>query len=431
MTQENGFKETDIGVIPEDWGLGTLGSLFDIQQGKSVSPKSRKGISPQPFLRTANVFWGQIDLTKLDQMDFDDTEINKLSLKANDLLICEGGDIGRTAIWENQIPLCMYQNHLHRLRTSRENVIPRFYMYWMQASLTLFGLYEGTGNKTTIPNLSMSRLSSFVVPVPEKKEQLFIVLVMNKIQQAIAQQEKIIAKTKELKRSLMYRLFTYGLRGEGLKETEIGLMPESWESKSISDISDKLIGGGTPSTRTPQYWKGNIEWTTSKRLGENIYLYDGEKKISENGMNNSSTNLIPKDNLLISTRVTVGKAVVNKVDIAISQDLTGMVINKDRFSPEFIAYQFKISRIQKIFNEQKRGATIKGITRDDLKKIKLAMPDLKEQKEITNILSNIDKKIQQAEARKQTLQALFKSMLQLLMTGQVRVKDIDFGEDYE
>ncbi len=288
---------------------------------------------------------------------------------------------------------------------------------------------EGTGS--TFKAINKGVLENFKIALPEIDEQKNIIAILSKLQQAIEQQEKIIAKTKELKRSLMHRLFTYGLRGEELKETEIGLMPESWEAKSISDISDKLIGGGTPSTRTPQYWKGNIEWTTSKRLGENIYLYDGEKKISENGLNNSSTNLIPKDNLLISTRVTVGKAVVNKVDIAISQDLTGMVINKDRFSPEFIAYQFKISRIQRIFDEQKRGATIKGITRDDLKKIKLAMPDLKEQQEIANILSNVDKKIQQAEIRKQTLQALFKSMLQLLMTGQVRVKDIDFGEDYE
>lgn len=263
---------------------------------------------------------------------------------------------------------------------------------------------------------------------PEKMEQRKISLVLSKIQHAIAQQEKIIIKTKELKRSLMRQLFTRGLRGEELKETEIGLMPGSWEVKSVNDISNKLIGGGTPSTKTPEYWNGNIEWTTSKRLGERIYLYDGEKKISEHGLNNSSTNLIPKDNLLISTRVTVGKVVVNKVDIAISQDLTGMIINKDRFSSEFIAYQFKIARIQRIFNDQKRGATIKGIPREDLKEIKLAMPDLKEQKEIAHILLNVERKVQQAEIQKQVLQSFFKSMLQLLMTGQVRVKGVDLGE---
>jgi type I restriction enzyme S subunit len=428
--EDNGLKQTDVGFIPKDWELDTLGNIFNIQQGKSLSPKSRRGISPQPFLRTANVLWGRVDLSKLDQMDFSEPEIAKLALEMEDLLICEGGDIGRTAIWEKQIPLCLYQNHLHRLRANRSEIIPRFYMYWMQAALTLLGLYEGAGNRTTIPNLSRSRLSSFLVPVPSKKEQEAIVIILRKLQKVISQQEQIILKTKELKRSLMHRLFTYGLRGEELKETEIGLMPKSWEPMSISDISDKLIGGGTPSTKIPQYWKGNIEWTTSKRLGENIYLYDGEKKISENGLNNSSTNLIPKDNLLISTRVTVGKAVVNKADIAISQDLTGMIINKDRYSSEFIVYQFKIGRIQKIFDEQKRGATIKGITRGDLKKIKLGIPDIKEQKEITNMLSNVDKKIQQAETRMQGFQALFKSMLQLLMTGQVRVKDIDFGEIY-
>src|SRR3989338_1912205 len=179
------FKKSELGLIPEDWGLETLADLFDIQQGKSVSPKSRKRISPRPFLRTDNVFWGRIDITKLDEMDFSDNEVEKLALKRDDLLVCEGGDIGRTAIWENQDLLCMYQNHLHRLRTIREDVKPRFYMYWMQAALTLLGLYEGTGNRTTIPNLSRSRLSSFIVPIPSKKEQEAIVIIMQKLQQAI------------------------------------------------------------------------------------------------------------------------------------------------------------------------------------------------------------------------------------------------------
>ena len=232
---ENGFK-TDIGLIPGDWALDTLGGIFNIQQGKSLSPKSRGGISPRPFLRTANVLWGRVDLSEVDQMDFSEAEVAKLALELDDLLVCEGGDIGRTAIWEKQIPLCLYQNHLHRLRANRTNIVPRFYMYWMQAALTLLGLYEGAGNRTTIPNLSRSRLSSFLVPVPSRVEQETIVIVLQKLQQAIVRQEEIIAKTKELKRSLMHRLFTYGLREETLKETEIGLIPKSWAVVSLENV---------------------------------------------------------------------------------------------------------------------------------------------------------------------------------------------------
>lgn len=415
---ENGFKETDIGVIPEDWNVVNLSdnSVADLIMGQSPSSSTynQDGVG-LPFMQGKAEF-GRI-YPNPDKWCSSPSRV----AEQNDVLMSVRAPVGDV----NMAPFkCAIGRGLAAIRAKQKSKSLYLFFYLHFAKKRLED--EGTGS--TFKAINKGVLENFKLALPEIDEQKNIIAVLSKLQQAIAQQEKIIEKTKELKRSLMHRLFTYGLRGEELKETEIGLMPKSWEPMSISDISDKLIGGGTPSTKIPQYWKGNIEWTTSKRLGENIYLYDGEKKISENGLNNSSTNLIPKDNLLISTRVTVGKAVVNKADIAISQDLTGMIINKDRYSSEFIVYQFKIGRIQKIFEEQKRGATIKGITREDLKKIKLGIPDIKEQKEITNILSNVDKKIQQAETRMQGFQSLFKSMLQLLMTGQVRVKDIDFGD---
>jgi type I restriction enzyme S subunit len=428
MIQENGFKETDIGVIPEDWGLGTLGSLFDIQQGKSVSPKSRKGISPQPFLRTANVFWGQIDLTKLDQMDFNDTEINKLLLKADDLLICEGGDIGRTAIWENQIPLCMYQNHLHRLRTSRENVIPRFYMYWMQASLTLFGLYEGTGNKTTIPNLSMSRLSSFVVPVPEKKEQLFIVLVMNKIQQAIAHQEKFIEKTKELKRSLMQRLFTYGLRGEELKETEIGLMPRSWSVKKLKDVVEKT--SQKDMTKTPDIQFKYID--VSSISNESLKIIGSTTYKGSEAPSRARKIVKVNDVLFATVRPTLKRIayVSSEFDGEICSTAFCVLRVKPDTSSKYLFYGVQRDVFIDELAKLQRGASYPAVTDGNIKDQKIPLPSFEEQKEMAEALSVIDEKIENSDHKQEVLKDLFKSMLQLLMTGQLRVKDIDFGEIY-
>jgi type I restriction enzyme S subunit len=83
-------------------------------------------------------------------MDFTKVELQKMSLRSDDLLVCEGGDIGRTAIWRGEMEGCCYQNHLHRLRARREDLYPEFYMYWMQAGFILLGLYGGEGNKTTI-----------------------------------------------------------------------------------------------------------------------------------------------------------------------------------------------------------------------------------------------------------------------------------------
>jgi len=423
---ENGFKDTDIGAIPEDWNIDTLGNAFDIQQGKSVSPKSRKGISPYPFLRTSNVFWGRIDLTKLDRMDFTDAEIERLALKADDLLVCEGGDIGRTAIWESQIPLCLYQNHLHRLRTNRRDISPRFFMYWMQAALTLLGLYEGFANKTTIPNLSRSRLGAFVVPIPSKADQDAIVFALQKLQQAIGQQEKIIIKTKELKRSLMHRLFTYGLRGEKLKKTKIGLMPENWKLVSIGDA---------------------YEFTTKPR-GLNLskhkeFPFIPMELISENQrllhkyeMRNSfsSGTYVQKGDLVVA-KITPSfengkQGIVSDIPLAFcyaTTEVWPLHGNHDQSNIDYLYYYLKKPDVRNEIAGKMEGSTGRQrVSKSVLSETKIPLPSYDEQVEINNIFISLDQKIGMNESKKRSLQDIFKSMLQLLMTGQVRVKDINF-----
>ncbi|MFA7689734.1 MAG: restriction endonuclease subunit S, partial [Methanofastidiosum sp.] len=161
------LKETEVGLIPEEWNVVRLGDLFEIQQGITLCREPSPDKFLKPFLRTSNVFWGKIDLSNLDSMYFSEKQLQSLTLKSKDLLICEGGDIGRTAMWNEQIAECCHQNHLHRLRAKNDlETLPEFYMYWMQFGMLIRGLYSEEGNKTTIPNLSRSRLSNFLIPLP-------------------------------------------------------------------------------------------------------------------------------------------------------------------------------------------------------------------------------------------------------------------------
>lgn len=213
------LKETEIGLMPKSWDVVKLGSIFKIQQGKQLSSKFQKGISPYLFLRTANVFWGRIDISHIDSMDFSPEEVEKLTLKKDDLLVCEGGDIGRTAIWDGQLSTCLYQNHLHRLRPLAEDILPRFYMYWMQVAFLYFRLYEGIGNKTTIPNLSASRLSLFLLPKPSFSEQKEISSILLSIDKKISQAESRKQTLQSLFKSMLNLLMTGQVR---VKDVDFG-----------------------------------------------------------------------------------------------------------------------------------------------------------------------------------------------------------------
>jgi type I restriction enzyme, S subunit len=147
---------------------------------------------------------------------------------------------------------------------------------------------------------------------------------------------------------------------------------------------------------------------------------DGEKRISNQALESTSTKLVPSGNVIVSTRVTVGKAMVNKIDIAISQDLTGLLIDKQHCLPEFVAYQLKTEQIQSIFESQKRGATIKGITREDLENIPLLCPPFSEQGKIVRVLWLIQSAIEVQEKIIQTTTELKKALMQKLFTEGLR-----------
>jgi len=100
------YQNTEIGFLPNEWDFGRIDDYFSVQQGKQVSKSNRNGENQKPFLRTSNILWGQIVFDKLDHMHFSEQEEVKFQLEKNDLLVCEGGDIGRTAIWNNEVEKC-------------------------------------------------------------------------------------------------------------------------------------------------------------------------------------------------------------------------------------------------------------------------------------------------------------------------------------
>jgi type I restriction enzyme S subunit len=191
-----------------NWEWATIGDIFDIGAGKTVSPASRAGERAIPFLRTSNVYWDRIDLSSIDYMSISDAELAEKRLIAGDLLVCEGGEIGRAAIWDGQIESIVFQNHLHRLRPKTGQIVPRFYVYFLQSAFTQLGLFEGAGNKTTIPNLSRSRLAAFDVPKPPLEEQKRIVQTLGAVRELVSLKNLEIEHLEELFDVLMFITMT-------------------------------------------------------------------------------------------------------------------------------------------------------------------------------------------------------------------------------
>jgi type I restriction enzyme S subunit len=409
--------------------MGRFDQFFQVQQGKQVSKRNREGNSQRPFLRTKNVFWGRLDLAELDEMHFTEEEEARLALQPGDLLICEGGDIGRTAIWRGALQRCYHQNHLHRARRRNcAEIDPEFVLFWLWYAFEVGSVYFGRGNVTTIPNLSQSKLCELPLPLPPIPEQRKIAAVLGLVQRAIEQQERLIALTTELKKALLHKLFTEGLRGEPQKQTEIGRVPESWEVVPLDNVCE-FLSGGTPSKRKPEFWSGSIPWVSPKDM-KMSRLNDVTDHISNDALEVGSS-LAPAGSVFVVIRgMILAKDVpvaLAEVPMAFNQDVKA-IIPGPHILPAFLLYAlvaFKRNLFQKVGRSSHGTMTLMS---SEIAQFSIPLPDKQIQEEIATAIETVERKHEMHRRIRAILTDLFCTLLHQLMTAQTRVSDLDLSE---
>jgi len=411
-----------------NWNWRPLGELFEIGAGKTMSAAARAGAEKVPFLRTSNVLWDDIDLSTVDEMSMSSEELAEKSLRAGDLLVCEGGEIGRAAVWDRRVEVMSFQNHLHRLRPLCTDVEPRFYVYFLQSAFTQLGIFEGAGNKTTIPNLSRNRLAALDVPHPSLDEQRAIANSLAELRRATKVHNKVNKTVVELKASAMCELFTRGLRGEPQKETEIGLMPESWEPRTILELCE-IWSGGTPRKSVTEYWNGEHSLGFRKDLKVPA-LDDALDHVSAAGVE-AGSRLAPAGAVLLLVRgMGLAKdlpvSVINR-PMAFNQDVKALV-SRGEYSGQFLRSAIYAGKERLLSQIVPSAHGTMTLNLNDVETFKVACSsDPAEADNISTILDAIDRKIELHRKKRAVLKELFKALLHKLMTGEIRVTDLDLS----
>jgi len=202
----------------------------------------------------------------------------------------------------------------------------------------------------------------------------------------------------------------------GYKQTKVGVIPEDWEVVKLEDVGN-FIGGGTPSTTNEQYWHGNIPWISSSDLTENsIFSIKKHRFITENAILESATKKIPKNSILIVSRVGVGKVAISDEELCTSQDYQCLI--PKNVNTIFLTYLIKEkTKLLIAFNQ---GTSIKGFVKNDLKNLKIPLPPLKEQQKIAQILTTWDSAISKQKELIEAKERLKKGLMQKLLSGEVR-----------
>jgi len=206
-----------------------------------------------------------------------------------------------------------------------------------------------------------------------------------------------------------------GIVPRGYKKTKIGIIPQDWDIKVLGELLTKIIGGGTPRRKNPEYYNGSIPWATVKDLTNENYKTETIEYISEIGLENSSAKIVDAKNFIISTRMGLGRGFINKVDMAINQDLKGLYPDKSKLDVVFLMYWYKSQK--KRIENLGAGSTVKGIDLNTLRSLNVFNPTLEEQQKIANILSTWDRAIELKESLIKEKEEQKKGLMEKLFEG--------------
>jgi len=422
---ENGFKQTEIGSIPEDWETVRMNEAYSFTKKPpriDLSKYKRIPFIPMEFVPD--------DGKDLNRYEFREKVSSGTFVYKGDLIVAKitpSFENGKQAIVRD-IPFdFVYATTevwpIHGIEGQSDIDYLFYYLKKQDVRNDVAGKMEGSTGRQRVPK---NVLENLTIPFPTLEEQQKIAFVLSKIQQAIEQQGKIIKKTKELKRSLMQKLFTEGLRGEELKETEIGLMPRSWSAKRLKDVVEKT--SQRDMTKTPDIQFKYID--VSSISNESLKIIGSTTYKGPESPSRARKIIKVNDVLFATVRPTLKRIayVSSEFDGEICSTAFCVLRNNMELSSKYLYYCVQRDSFIQNLGKLQRGANYPAVTDGNVKDQLIPFPTIDEQEEIANTLWGIDNKIEHEIRSKSMLNELFKSMLNNLMTGQVRVKDIDFGE---
>lgn len=402
-----GYKQTEIGVIPDDWEVDKLGNFSDIIIGLTYKPSNVKDFGTL-VLRSSNIQNNKLSFENNVYVDMELPE--RVIVRENDILICvRNGSkqlIGKCALINEKAKNSAFGAFMSILRTS---INQTYTLYQFQSYIIQKQIEEVMG--ATINQITNKNLSNFIIPIPPKEEQIAIANALSDVDALITSLEKLIAKKESIKTATMQQLLTGKKRLNGFTG--------EWEKKSLGDICE-VVSGGTPSTLISRYWNGNINWYTPTEIGLQKYISESNRKITLEGLQNSSAKILPIGTLLLTSRAGIGDVSILMSEGCTNQGFQSLITKKNN-NYEFVYYL--VATLTNKFLEKASGSTFLEISPNQVKSIDIEIPStLQEQQAIAKILSDMDNEIEALKTKLSKTKAMKDGMMSELLSGQTRFK---------
>ena len=358
----------------EGWSYKKLGEVCESDLGKTLNQSKDTG-ELRPYLCAVNILWDKIDFTTLKQTRFKKDELERYSVRKGDLLVCEGGDIGRAAIWNSDEPI-QYQNALHRIRFNGE-VLPRFCLLYLRHLKQNGTLDTKYGKGVTILHLVKSSLLSIPIPVPPLSTQQKIVEELDLLSGIIEKQKAQLKELDSLAQSLFYDMFGDPVTNE-----------KGWEVKKFGVVYKLKSGDGL----------------SSKQFIEGPYpVYGG------NGVAGCHVNYNKDGDYIIIGRVGVYCGNVRNVKgkFWLTDNAFQLFYDENKQSPIFVTYLLNFLDLHQYANHAAQPV-ISNIT---LKDVSIIFPPLPLQQQFAERVASIEHQKTLIQQQLKETETLFNSRM--------------------
>ncbi|MGL4501321.1 MAG: restriction endonuclease subunit S [Planktothrix sp.] len=433
-----GYKPTEVGVIPEDWEVKPLGNLIDrLESGISVnSVEKDKGesTSEESVLKTSSVLNGHFFPGECKRIIQRDIRRAKINPQENTIIISRMNTpdlVGECGYVEKDYPYLFLPDRLWITRFKKDIKVS---VRWL-AYILSYGNFNkaikntATGTSGSMKNIAKDKFLQITITYPQKEEQETIAQALSDVDALIAALDKLIAKKRHIKTATMQQLLTGKTRlpgfgeGKGYKKTDIGVIPEDWEVFQLQDLTEKSNPITYGVLKPGDYIDGGIPLLQIKDV------IHGEIKIEE--LHRITPQL---DSQYCRTRLCGGEIVISLVGTIgkvayIKNFMQGANLHRNlakisvsnKNVVKFIFYQLESFRVQSDIKLTTFGSTQSLLNLSDLRSLLIVIPPLPEQRAIAQVLSDIETEISALEKRRTKTQAIKQGMMQELLTGRTRL----------
>ncbi|NYT24678.1 restriction endonuclease subunit S [Alcaligenaceae bacterium] len=446
--------------------LVRLGDYVEACLGKMLDAQKNRGAF-QPYLGNSNVRWGAFDLQDLAVMRFEQQEEERYGLRDGDLVVCEGGEPGRCAIWQGEVPNMKIQKALHRIRV-KDGLDNYFLYYWfLHAGKT--GALEPYFTGTTIKHLTGKALAELKVPLPPIDRQRGLAKVLrsldykinlnlriNQTLEAMAQaifkswfvdfdpvkakiaaieqgedplraamraiSGKTDAELDQMPREYHNQLATTAeLFPDAMEESELGDIPKGWEVGAFKQCCLRVESGGTPSRKEPVFWDGSIPWLTSGEVRDVVVL-DTKEKITPDGLDSSSAKLWPPMTTVVAMYgATAGQVCLLAKEMTANQACCALIPLAEFKAFIFIAARQSTQQL----SEKASGSAQQNLNKSLVENHAYVIPTKKIAEKFEKATTTLLQRWIQNQKEITTLGMVRDTLLPKLLSGELRVSNAE------